>query len=201
MGITSREKMTKIYQDNIEHDFSLRQPVLDGLDSIIAKRYSTRAFQRVPLDADTVNLLFEAARHAPSCFNAQPWKFYASSEKTFANYLDFLVPQNAEWAKTSSLITIVTAEKNFSHNNKPNAHSWFDTGAAWFALAYQARKLGLYTHAMAGIHKDKIVSGLGIPDSHDVICAIAIGVIDDQAAAEEKITERKKLEDILTIST
>lgn len=193
--------MTKIFQDTVEHDFSSREPVPDGLDSVIASRYSTRAFKRVPLDADTVTLLFEAARHAPSCFNAQPWKFYASSEKTFAQYLDFLVPQNAEWAKNSSLITIVTAQKNFSHNNKPNAHSWFDSGAAWFALAYQARKLGLYTHAMAGIHFDKIADDLGIPDSHEVICAIAVGVVDEQAAREEEISERKKLDDILTIST
>jgi hypothetical protein len=54
---------------------------------------------------------------------------------------------------------------------------------------------------MAGIHEEKIIAGLDIPDSHEVICAIAVGVIDAQAAADEEITERKELAEILTIST
>jgi nitroreductase len=190
----------KSYPDNVEHDFSVREPVPAGLDSVIAHRYSPRAFKNHVLDEDAVNLLFEAARHAPSCFNAQPWKFYASSPKSFADYLEFLVPQNAEWAKDASLIFVVTAAKNFSHNDKPNAHSWFDSGAAWFALAYQARKMGLYTHAMAGIEKQKIIDELKIPPSHEVICAVAVGVIDDTKASIEEITPRKELAEILSIT-
>lgn len=188
------------FEDKIEKDYSLRDPVLAGLDQVMANRYSTRAFKRQPIDLDSVKVLFEAARHAPSCFNEQPWRFYASSENTFADYLGFLVPANAEWAKNSSMIVIVAGEKNFSRNDNPNAHSWFDCGAAWFALAYQARTMGLYTHAMAGINKDKIISSLAIPDTQDVICAIAVGVIDPAAAQQEEVTPRKPLSEILTVS-
>lgn len=190
----------KTYPDSMQADFSTRDPIANSLDPVLLKRFSTRAFKPVALDDETIRTLFDAARQAPSCFNEQPWRFYCSSADSFEKFLELLVPQNAQWAKNSSMITIVTAEKNFKHNGKPNPHSWFDSGAAWFSLAYQARLMGLYTHAMAGIEYDKIVTELGVPESQEVICAIAIGVIDEAGAATEEITPRKPLNEIMIIS-
>ncbi len=188
-----------MYPDQLEKDFSPRNPVLDGVDPLIAARYSPRAFTKQSLSAETVNILFDAARQAPSCFNEQPWRFYCSSESSFEQFLSFLVPANAEWAKNSSLLFVVTANTQFTHNGKSNAHAWFDSGAAWYSLAYQARTMGLYTHAMGGIEHEKISAELELPDSEDVICAVAVGVADFDAAQQEEISARKSLDEILTI--
>lgn len=38
-------------------------------------RWSARAMNGDPVTRETVETLLEAARWAPSCFNAQPWRF------------------------------------------------------------------------------------------------------------------------------
>lgn len=191
--------MSTLFPDDLSKDFAPRNPVLDGVDPIIANRYSPRAFKPTELDANTINTLFDAARQAPSCFNEQPWHFYCSSAESFDRFLSMLVPANVEWAKDASAIVIVTASKVFAYNGKPNAHSWFDTGAAWYSMAYQARTMGLYTHAMAGIDKQEIQSQLRLPEDQEIICAVAIGVADTDGAQTEEISPRKSLDDILTI--
>lgn len=193
----------KTYPDAVQADFTTRDPVSSDVDPVMLRRFSTRAFKPVEVNDQTLRTLFDAARQAPSCFNEQPWRFFCASRARidrFAEFLEFLVPDNAEWAKNCSALIIVSAEKNFNHNNKANAHSWFDSGAAWFSLTYQARLMGLYTHAMAGINHEKIISVLNISESQEVICAIAVGVIDQQGAAAEEITPRKTLDEILSLS-
>lgn len=178
---------------------SARQPILSEVDQVIANRYSPRAFKKAALSDAQINALFDAARLAPSCFNEQPWRFYCSSDSSFDRFVDMLVPANAEWAKNASLLVIITASKTFARNDNPNAHSWFDTGAAWYSLAYQARYMGLHTHAMAGIDKDVINKELSIPESEEIICAVAIGEVDVDAEAEPDMSPRKSLDEILTI--
>jgi len=136
--------MSKTFPDPLNKDFTPRNPVLTGVDRILGQRYSPRAFTPTELDQATLDILFDAARQAPSCFNEQPWRFYCSTASSFERFLDMLVPDNANWAKNASTLVIVTALSRFTHNGKDNAHSWFDAGAAWFSLAYQARTMGLY---------------------------------------------------------
>ncbi len=45
------------------------------VDPRFLERWSPRAFTDQPISAADVASLFEAARWAPSCFNAQPWLF------------------------------------------------------------------------------------------------------------------------------
>ena len=48
------------------------------------------------------------------------------------------------------------------------------------ALALQARKLGLYAHAMAGFNQDKAYETLGVSrDEFHVMAAIAVGRLGD----------------------
>jgi nitroreductase len=51
------------------------------------------------------------------------------------------------------------------------------------SLALQARKLGLYAHAMAGFHLEKSYEVLGLPEEdYEVIAAIAVGRLGDSAS-------------------
>jgi nitroreductase len=49
--------------------------------SFITKTFSPRGFASTPVEEEKIELLFEAARIAPSSFNEQPWRFiYATKE-------------------------------------------------------------------------------------------------------------------------
>jgi nitroreductase len=196
------EELTMKYPDTLIADFSARDAAHD-VDKTIAQRWSPRAFKKAAIAEQDIQTLFEAARWAPSCFNAQPWIFYVSTDQSFDKYLSLLVEGNQVWAKNASLICFVVVKKTFEHNNKPNSYAEFDAGAAWMAMALQARQMGLYTHGMGGIEHQQVADYLELDNDHKVVCGIAIGIADTpdtlprDIAAKEKPSARKPLTQVL----
>ncbi len=190
------------YPDTIQPDFSARE-ALPGVDPLQVRRWSPRAFVKTPIKDADLALLFEAARWAPSCFNAQPWQFHVSTDKTFDDYLQLLVEGNQQWASQAPVLGFVVVKKTFAHNGKPNAYAEFDAGAAWMAMTLQARQMGLYTHGMAGIRHEEVTRYLQLDDGHKVVCGFAIGVaaapdtLPEELAAKEQPSSRKPLTEVL----
>lgn len=183
-------------------DFSERQTKVD-VDPIFVERWSPRAFQQHVIDEATLTRIMEAARWSPSCFNAQPWRLYTSTKATFDEYLNLLVEGNQAWAKDTSVIGFMVAERHFEHNGKPNAYAEFDCGAAWMALTLQARKEGLYTHGMGGILKPEVADYFKLdPAQHEVVMGFTIGKLadlsnlSDEKRSQEVPNSRKSLDDI-----
>ncbi|KKO11814.1 nitroreductase family protein [Pseudohongiella sp.] len=190
------------YPDTISPDFSARD-ALDGVDPLLVNRWSPRAFVKTDISDSDLALLFEAARWAPSCFNAQPWVFHVSTEKSFDDYLDLLLEGNQTWAREASVLGFVVVKKTFPHNGKTNIYAEYDAGAAWMAMTVQARQMGLYTHGMGGIKHEDVAAYLNLDDDHRVVCGFAIGVaaapdtLPDELAEKEKPSPRKPLSDVL----
>lgn len=190
------------YPDTISPDFSDRE-ALAGVDPLQVTRWSPRAFVKTAISDADLAVLFEAARWAPSCFNAQPWVFHVSTDKTFDQYLNLLLEGNQLWAKQASVLGFVVVKKSFAHNGKANAYAEYDAGAAWMAMTLQARQMGLYTHGMGGIKHEEVAAYLNLDDDHKVVCGFAIGVattpdtLPDELAAKEKPSPRKPLSEVL----
>jgi nitroreductase len=147
------------------------------VDAIFTDRWSPRSFLEKELTDEQVTSLFETARWAPSCYNDQPWHFrYARNKADRALFAEPLVDKNRLWATQAPLLVYVVARLHFAGSSKSNRHGQFDAGAAWMALALQARRLGLYAHAMAGFDVKKAHALLNLPeDEHEVMAAIAVG--------------------------
>ena len=153
------------------------------VDSMFTDRWSPRAFLPDPLSEHQIKSLFEAARWAPSCFNEQPWLFvYATEPEQREKLVSALVPKNQRWAAKCPMLMFVLARKKFQQGGRDNRHAPYDAGAAWMALALQARRLGLYAHAMAGFSQDKAYDVLGVSrDEYHVMAAIAVGRKNENA--------------------
>jgi nitroreductase len=147
------------------------------IDSMFTDRWSPRALAPEPLSDREVHTLFEAARWAPSCFNEQPWLFvYATAPEERRKLAACLAPKNQLWAGQAPLLIFVLARRTFQKGGKENRHAPYDAGAAWMALALQARKLGLYAHAMAGFNQEKAHEVLGASkEEYHVMAAVAVG--------------------------
>ena len=106
---------------------------------LIRRRWSPRAFNpNRRVEREKLLSILEAARWAPSSFNGQPWNFLVATKDDPAGYermLACLVEFNQNWAKSAPVLMIAVAAKAFTHNNKPNAHALYDTGAADAARA------------------------------------------------------------------
>ena len=173
-----------------------RNPSAD-IDSMFIDRWSPRAFEPRPLTQTQIDSLFEAARWAPSCFNAQPWLFiFAAEETDRLRFLPALVDKNQAWVKNASLLIYLLCRRNFSHNDQGNRHAPFDAGAAWMSLALQARKLGLYAHAMAGFNREKAYEILKVhAEEYDIMAAIAVGYRAEPGSLPELVADAEKPSD------
>src|SRR5437868_2358194 len=143
------------------------------IDPMFLQRWSPRAFSGEAMAPETLMTIFEAARWAPSCFNAQPWRFcYATRESPrWEEFLGFLIPYNQSWAKNAAVLAIAVSSSTIERPNvepiPSHSHS-FDTGAAWMSLALQAMKLGWAAHGMVGFDLERTRAELNVPDDHRV---------------------------------
>ena len=166
----------------------------------IQSRKSVRSFAEKGFTKEILFLLFEAARWSPSCFNEQPWRFVYALQKEnpdgYGKILDCLAKTNQSWASQAPLLLIACAKINFTYNNRPNAHSFYDVGQSMAILAIQAEVLGLSVHQMAGFDSRQAEEVLSIPDGFRAITAAAAGYpanLDDlPREVREKESEPRK---------
>ncbi len=176
------------------------------VDSMFTDRWSPRAFASDPLPEHQIKTLFEAARWAPSCFNEQPWLFvYATEPEQRRKLASVLVEKNQRWAAKCPLLMFVLARRRFREGGRENRHAPFDAGSAWMSLALQARRLGLYAHAMAGFSIKKAYEALGVSEEeYLVMAAIAVGrkgdadQLPDDLRAMESPNDRMPLTAVAT---
>jgi len=146
------------------------------VDPAFVQRWSRRALSERPITPATIDVLFEAARWAPSGANRQPWLFvYASQPESLLRARELLKEQNRRWAERAPLLVFIFARRH-DPEGKPLRTAHFDTGAAWQSLALQAHKLGLSTRALGGIFHENTYQVLGVPEAEfESIAGVAIG--------------------------
>ncbi len=172
-----------------------------SINEIFTNRWSPRSFKKTPIAAEDISRLFEAARWAPSGSNNQPWRFiYATSGKKREKLNGVLMDSNKIWAHEAPLLILV-----FCLTQTPDGReirtAQFDTGAAWMSLAIQARYMGLYTHAMGGIHRDKAIEFMGKQKSkYESICAIAVGYKDNKNKLPDSLKSREIISHRMLVS-
>src|SRR5437762_2936568 len=173
---------------------------------LFLNRWSPRSMTGEPLAEGELFALFEAARWAPSSFNAQLWRFILArreNPKEFDAFLNLLVPGNQAWAKDAGALVVVAARQTFERNDKPSVTHAFDAGAAWENLALEAARRGLVTHGMEGFDYDRARQELRIPREFDVLAMIAIGKrgprekLPEKPRAAEEPNNRRPLREIL----
>jgi nitroreductase len=147
------------------------------IDPIFLNRWSPRSMTGESLSDEELMPLFEAARWAPSSYNAQQRRFLYARRDTphWDIFFDLLAEGNKVWCGNAAVLVVVIARKNFEFNEKLSRTNVYDTGAAWENLALEGCRRGLVVHGMQGFDYDKARTALSIPDNYDVCAMIAIG--------------------------
>ena len=159
---------------------------------------------------DVLVSLFEAARWAASCNNAQPWRFIVAVKEDAAEYKKLLGcfnERNQSWCYQAPVLMITCADKNLP-DGRPSNYGFYDTGAAMAQLTVQASWHGLVVHSAQGIEVDKIVETYGVPDDFRVCTGVAIGyqgeaetLPEDYARREVLPRDRKPVTDLVFTGT
>ncbi len=162
------------------------------VDPQFPERWSPRAFSPQPVAEADLLSIFEAARWAPSAGNSQPWLFLvAANPDDHARFLEILSPGNQIWAKEAPVLIFLLARRKTASGR---IAEWgaFDAGAAWLSLALQARKLGLFAHAMGGFDRDQVYANLNVAEEeYAVQVAIALGHYGDPAQLTGDLQQRE----------
>ncbi len=163
-----------------------------AVDLRFVERWSPRAFAPTPIPREHFQIMFEAARWAPSSMNEQPWSFVVSTDGPGRARLDEAVlPGNRAWSDGAPAIIWVIARTTFGRDGSPNAHALFDTGAATMQMTLQASAMGYHLHAMGGIDVEAAHKALGLAEHERVVCALAIGRRGDRDSLPEPYRARE----------
>lgn len=164
------------------------------LNKAIKNRWSPRAFSDKKVTSEMIDLLFEAARRAPSSRNEQPWNYYfvhRSNEKVFNDFIGFLTGNNPVWAKSAQVIIISVMKKNLEYKNRPNGKALHDIGAANISIAIQAAEMGLQVHQMGGFDKEKTAEYLKLDNNNfEPVTAFAVGFPDETKPFSKETLQR-----------
>lgn len=175
---------------------SLGRKAAERIETLIADRWSPRAFDGSAMPLEDLEVILEAAGWAPSAYNIQPWTFlYAlRGDANWDLFLSQLIDFNKGWAQCASALVFVVSDTQMRSEEKGNSdlysHS-FDAGAAWAMAALQAQAMGYHTHGMTGLKFGEAEAALGIPADHRLEAAFVVGKIGDKATLPDYLQERE----------
>ena len=181
-----------------------RKPDHD-IEPILFHRWSPRAMSGEKISERELMTLFEAARWAPSSYNAQPWRFLYARRGTanWDRFFDVMIEFNQGWTKHAAVLMVVVSRKTFELNDQAAPTHSFDAGAAWQNLALQGSTMGLVVHGMQGFDYEKARAVLNIPEHFQVDAMIAVGKpgkredLPEDLQGREQPSDRKPVAEIV----
>ncbi len=141
----------------------------------VQKRRSYRHLEKTELTGRDLDLLIQAARLAPSCFNNQPWRYIFITDQDKLREMHNVYSGGNEWIHGASLVIAVFSRKDDDCVVGSRDYYQFDTGLSVGQVLLQATELGLTAHPVAGFSPKKTREILNIPEEYDIITLIIVG--------------------------
>jgi nitroreductase len=156
-------------------------------------RWSPRAMSGAAVSEAELQVLFEAARWAPSAGNFQPWRIlYAHRDSAhWETYFGLLWEPNRLWAHQAGVLLLLVSQTINPTTKAPVSTHSFDTGAAWQSLALQGFHSGFVVHGMAGFDHERAREALKIPAEFQPEAMVAVGRPGAIEALPEKFQARE----------
>jgi nitroreductase len=172
------------------------------IEPMLIDRWSPRAMSGEGISREELMRLFEAARWAPSSFNAQQWRALYADRDTehWQTFFDLLGEGNKVWAKNAAVLVVFISRTTFEHNGKPSITHSYDAGAAWENFALQGFQQNLVVHGMQGFDYERAREVLRIPQEFQVQAMAAVGRPASKEILPEKLQERENPNDRRRVS-
>ncbi len=183
------------------------------LTTLLAERWSPRAFDGTAVASDDLAALLEAARWAPSANNYQPWRFVVGqtttdgADATHKGIFDALAEFNQVWASAAPVLVAAITEVEHEDGSVREIAP-YELGLAVSQLTIEAAARGLVVHQMGGFDTDQVSATFGVPSQYRTIVVLAIGRLGHPeslpawaAERESAPRERKPLAEIAFADT
>ena len=139
----------------------------------IRKRYSCRAYQDRKIEREKLDIIFEAARLAPSARNTQDWRFVVVTDEETKRQVAATTNRPAVFEKAGAIIVACSNSDYVMRCGQAIAP--IDVAIALEHICLQAAELGLGTCWIGSFEPAKVEQILNIPDDIVIIELMAIG--------------------------
>src|SRR5438445_13234236 len=104
-----------------------------SIEPLLIDRWSPRAMSGEEISEEELMRLFEAARWAPSSFNAQQWRALYGRRGTeyWPVFFELVVDGNKSWAKDAAVLVVFISRMTVEYNGENSMTHSHHTGAAW----------------------------------------------------------------------
>lgn len=162
------------------------------IHSLIAQRWSARAFSTKSVEKTKLLSILEAARWAPSSRNEQPWRYivFTNDNPEKLNMARSVLLEINNYAKRAPILICAITKKYYTDNGIYNKLHFHDLGAANENMFLESFNQGLIMHEMGGFDREKARKVLGIPDVFEIGVMIAIGYQDSHDILPERYREK-----------
>lgn len=152
-------------------------------------RYSVRAYQSTPVEADKLQQVLEAARLAPTANNRQPFQIIVVHTAGREEELQRIYPK--DWFIQAPLIIGIVAlptESWFRKKYDQMNYSWVDATIAIDHLILAAHDVGLGTCWIADFNPAAAREVLGLPDNVEPVIFTPLGYPADEPREKKRKT-------------
>jgi len=161
----------------------------------ILKRYSCRSYDDRAIERGKLDLVYEAARLAPSAKNLQDWRFVAVTDPKLKEQIAAAANNQMFIAQAGVILVACSVCKETMRCGQRIGP--IDVAIALDHISLQAAELGLASCWIGSFYPDKIRPILGIPEDVEIVELMAIGYPVGQA----KPRSRQPLDAILCHET
>lgn len=159
-----------------------------SLVNVILSRRSIRRYERRPIPEETMKLILEAGRMAPSAMNRQPWHFIVVTDPRLKERLS-----GGRWNRfLRDAAAVIVGCGEYGH---PSAERWtaIDVAIAMENMVIAAWALGVGSCWVGDFDEGEVKELLGIPEDVRVIALLSLGYPAEHPAPRRK----KPLEEIV----
>jgi nitroreductase len=162
------------------------------IHSLIAQRWSARAFSTKSVEKSKLLSILEAARWAPSSRNEQPWRYivFTNDNTEKLDIARSVLLEINNYAKLAPILICAITKKYYSDNGIYNKLHFHDLGAANENMFLESFNQGLIMHEMGGFDREKARKVFSIPDDFEIGVMIAIGYQDSHDILPERYREK-----------
>jgi nitroreductase len=142
--------------------------------NLVRNRHLVQKFDDRLVAPESIEVVLEAARYAPSAREAQPWRFVVIQEALLRHEIA-AAAFNHPHVRTAPVV-IVCCARIHSHVSGSGRPSFpVDIASAAQTLAIAAADLGLHSSWIYGFKESEVRRVVGIPDGVPVVSLICLG--------------------------
>jgi nitroreductase len=160
------------------------------------QRYSTRKYDKKPVEKDKLEYILEAGRIAPSAANYQPWIFIVVQEETQRKQMWEVY--HRPWFKDAPVYIVLCADHNVSWKRMDGKdHADVDIAIAADHMTLAASELGLGTCWICNFDPVKCTEVLNLPPNIEPGVILSLGYPLDACDPDRHGTKRRALREIV----